>query len=152
MLSELRTLEPTELECVRLEASAMLSISGSSRSPRPTSQNRLTNPILDGVMHELKRRGILFREPAIRRRYPEAIEASEELIAYLEARFKFKPAEWSALGQLLAKVLADWLEPKFPVSSNMMFRNVDKMLVALDRAFPGYLHSGLLPFLWKGHG
>lgn len=156
VLQELRMLAPPDVERVKLEASALLSLSPCKRVDVTSPKAPPISPILDGITHELKRRGLVasgFSDRTINRLYPGAIEAAAELQAHLYHRLDLKPAEWAALGRAMARALADWLEPaEAGVSARRMFQNIDKMLTALEHAFPGYLSSGLLPFLWDKAG
>jgi len=157
ILQELPSLAAADLEHVRDKAAAVLAMGprGSTKSPKQVSHD---NYLLDGIAHELKRRGILARDELLQaaHRYPDSIKRAEAIWAHLMGRMPgLRAVEMAALGKLVGRTLAEWLETRskpVAVSPGTMVRNLSNVLVALDSAFPGYLEAGLLSWCWKSHG
>lgn len=103
-----------------------------------------------GIEDELRRRGLLGsgRLPA-ERIVPGWTATSaavrEDLRRHLEVGGHKWRHPWVALGRVAARVLADYLTAgRVRVMPRTMLQNTDKMLLAIDSQFPGYLASGML--------
>lgn len=104
--------------------------------------------LLEGIYAELRRRGLLGRHERLQQRHfpPDFRRASAAVRRRLdEIMGAMAPAERHALGCTIAECTARWLKQRrVPVTRFTMMRNVDKVFVALDFSFPGYLEAGLL--------
>ena len=63
-----------------------------------------------------------------------------------------KPAELAALGQVVARALADYVVTYSSLTIKAMMRNVAQVPQALDASFPGYLAAGMIGILIKMKG
>lgn len=143
-------LTPAELAAVRLRAGFL----GGGSGAAPAQEDHFTDDwLLRGLEDELRRRGLLGRGRApVVRLVPDWAKRSAKVRTDLLGFLGFlgrsgggvKRSE-AALGRLAARALADYLAAgRVPVSPKTLLTNVDKVLLAIDAAFPGYLEAGLL--------
>ncbi len=118
-------------------------------SPQPTLGGE-PDWLLRGIEDELRRRGLLGSGhlPAVRI-YAKWPTLSEDVRADLQERLgiggRKRRAPWAALGRLAARSLADYLTGGgIRVSPRTMLQNADKVFVAIDDQFPGYMEAGVL--------
>lgn len=166
ILRLLPTLSPADTQQVRAKASALLSLNGGSSSgnsgPGRLGKDFVRHGVVDcdfilrGIVFELRRRGLLGSKVTIYQRFipasyqQDAVAVRQHLSEHIK---QLSSTDEEALGRLLARSLADYLERgKVPISPRTILANVNKMLVALDAAFPGYLVTGWLPFCWRARG
>lgn len=150
-------LTPEELQKVHVRVKGYLSVAGGATgrvtSDTPNFHNNDHDWLMDGIYSELRRRGLLGEKQRLPKSViPSTYEAKAAGVRMLLLSYqKDKSGRLcAALGQTAARALAEYIELdlKFTVSPKMMFMLVDKIPVALDTAFPGYLTAGLLPFCW----
>jgi hypothetical protein len=102
-----------------------------------------------GFEAELRRRGVLGQEQRLGadRIRTDWASASEEMRTALGKHLAQSPGRtpWIAFGSLAARALAIYLEKgRVPVGPKTMVQNVDKVLLALEGQYPGYMEAGLL--------
>jgi hypothetical protein len=56
--------------------------------------------------------------------------------------------EQRSLGVIAARALADYISSWSSISFDSLMRNVSKIPEALDEAFPGYISSGLIKYIF----
>ena len=104
--------------------------------------------LLMGIESELKRVGLFNQRGRlpVARLNPEWEEVSAEMRVELSRHLPhLERHNWVAFGVLCAGVLIHYLEAGgIPVGPKTMLNNVDKILLALEAQFPGYLRSGML--------
>ena len=145
----LPTLTPAELEQVRLRVGFLGEPGGEPVAGRPARDDD-HDWLLRGIEDELRRRGLLgatARLPAAKL-VPTWAKISLAVRADLD-RAVARGGRWRhpqvALGRCVARALASWLVAgRIRVTPRTMLQNVDKIMVALDDAFPGYVEAGLL--------
>jgi hypothetical protein len=149
--AELPKLTPAQLEQVRLRAGFLAGTSGTrDATPALVHAPEDDDWLLRGIEAELRRRGVLGRGrvPAARL-VPDwaarSAKARADLLGYLRSGAGGSARDEAALGRLAARALADYLaRGRVPVGPKTLLANVDKVLSAIDAAFPGYLEAGLL--------
>lgn len=134
---------------------------GASGGERSAKANIASDWLLWGVLAELKRRGLSYREqgPAdIRRLAPNYEAASEPVRAQLERCLRQGvptpgKVELYALGSLAARALAEYMESwegvRVPIGLKSLLNNIGKTLEAVDQSYPGYLRCGLIHCLLR---
>ena len=146
------SLSPDELARVRGKL-AFLATTGTP-ADKPTTGRSQPNGdwLLESLLYELQRRGLITagRRPPVARISSSYADAAAGVREELEEHLpNLKPVERVSLGRLVAGSLVEYLiKIGVPVTLRTVFNNVDKSLVALDDAFPGYLAAGLLRFCW----
>ncbi len=153
VLRALPKLQPAELREIQLKTSASLTLCGKLSAQVISDRSVVTDYLLDGVIYELRRRGLLGQSTGLFKRLipPAYQQASEEVRQHLNERVGIlKSSETAALGQLSAKALASYLERgHVPISPSTLLNNISKVPVAIDASYPGYLEAGLLSFCWQ---
>jgi hypothetical protein len=154
ILRELPQLRHDELDQVAQKARALASLSVQRRPP-PTMVGT-DDWLLEGIYHELGRRGLLRRgwrmaQAKLGDQAPDYATDAAETRAHLLLKLggKTRSSERLALGILAARCLADYLAHVAPLCLRVMLRNVGKTVEALDASFPGYLESGMLTYLLR---
>lgn len=152
VLRALPKLQPHELRQIQLKAGASLALSGVT-AKQIIQDDPIGDYLLDGVIAELRRRGLLGQSGGLFKRLmpPAYQEASAGVRKHLNERVgQLKAGELAALGQLSARALADYLERgRVPVSPATLMNNISKVPVAIDASFPGYLEAGVLASCWR---
>lgn len=119
----------------------------------PSHESPSYDWLLEGMEVELRRRGLLGLKSRLPmdRINPDWKTVSEEMRETLLIQLHRDPAGRAirnaevALGRLAARSLAMYLEQgRIPISPRTMLLNGDKVLLALDSQFPGYMAGGLL--------
>ncbi len=111
--------------------------------------------ILDGIRAELIRRGvgaIPCTTRFVNGLAPNYWKDSEAVRVDLQKRLKksgtiLQQAHLLALGKVAARALADHLkafEPKQPMGSQTLLRNVHRIPEAIEASYPGYLAAGMI--------
>ena len=125
-------------------------LNNSSPTPPVEPTNQISNDwLLTGIEEELRRRGVLGKNThiAITRlnsNWPTISREAREAISNAIGKTPTRVA-YNAVGVLAARSLALYLaNAKVPVSPKTMVNNIDKVLIALDQQFPGYVEAGLL--------
>lgn len=121
-------------------------------SPRTGANNLESDWLFQGVVRELKRRGLpaFVGSPAMLRSIAPNFElSSQEVRTYFEQKLSGDPkpptrTELLALGAILGRSLAVHIEPRMPVTLRTMLVNVGNSVEALENSFPGYLAAGML--------
>lgn len=156
--SLLNQLSVEELDRVRKKISVQLNVRGGVGAPGTVRPSRRDDWLLDGLLHELRKQGLLpsTSTPPINRVSPGYAAAAEAVREELSRAFNpaLRPPEAVALGRLVASALVSYLRRReITASPRTLLNNVDKALVAVDESFPGYLRAGLLRMCWSvGHG
>jgi hypothetical protein len=122
-----------------------------STSNRVQSDRPEADWLLQGFLQELKRRN----QPAvavdwrmIRSIAPNYEVRAQEVRDYFEDNLPgTSRTELQALGAVLGRALAVYIEPRMPVALRPLLTNVGSTSEALENSFPGYLASGMLPLL-----
>lgn len=154
ILEKLPRLNAVELQTLKVRVGAELSLSGSSVGP--TGSTAVSEDyVLDGLNYELKRRGLLAYSHMPKRAIPSDFAEKSAAVRKCLSQYMptLKTVERAALGQLAARALADYLEAKrSAVTPFAMFNQVDRIPLALDMSYPGYLQAGMLVFCWRQVG
>ncbi len=162
----LPALTPSELEGVRARLLVLGGLGrGSEEKRAPGLPRGGEDYLLEGVVFELRRRGLLASKARVpRRMIPGSFnQISQGMQKHLEGFInkRLNTVEKTALGQLAARALADYLEKHSyyktkegqwvlrPLSISGMLSGVAKIPAALDEAFPSYLVAGKLPICWR---
>lgn len=153
ILRQLPALTPEQLRKIVTGAQAAAAFKGTSISSPSSDERESDDYLLEGVAHELRNRGLLSQRSRIpRERIPPGyVTASAEIRRTLEERLPkaLSGAERAALGRLAGMCLASYVERGFcgkntPISVSVMLQNINKVLAAIDLAFPNYLQNGWL--------
>lgn len=133
-------LKPSELETVRATIDVLLG------APKPVASEK--DWLLEGLLAELRRRGLWTRYAMPRELLPSAYPA--KAVAVREhllhgCRGPLKYVEQLALAQAAAAALASWMiKCKIPVTPNTLLANLHNVPLALEESFPGYWASKML--------
>ena len=153
ILSTLDHLTPADLTKVRNKTRVLLSLSGSSSDV--SSYDFDEDYLADGIVRELQQRRLISQNATREslkyhlKEFPEYARASIEVRALFDTHLPPNLAynEKSAFGWIVAEALAayleSWSKPK-QVSDWTLMRYISEAPAALDRAYPGYLKSGML--------
>jgi len=150
LLTQLRTLTPQEWTTVQARITAFHKLAGKPL-PEPTTGD---DYLMEGLLYELRRRGHLRQEDKRFWSIPPRYTATAPIVwANLESQAgPLKTLERVQLGRIAMRALADYLERgNIAVGAKLLMNCVDKVPVAIERSFPGYLRAGLLRFCWQGH-
>jgi len=164
LLVALPTMSQTQLREVRNRVRALISgaslggtVIADAGTALPTdAADGTSNTIdwlLEGIYHELKRRGLLTdsgRFVPVKSISPEYPEHSRSVRKHLleHAGRPLNQGQRLLLGRAVAGALANWQDIRNePVGLKSMLRAVPFVPEALDRAFPGYVGSFLLGWL-----
>jgi hypothetical protein len=110
--------------------------------------------ILHGIITVLNERGLGYMIPPhfrIRKsRSFAGYETSADRIRTLltDAIPEMTVTEQRSLGVIAARALADYISSWSSISFDSLMRNVSKIPEALDEAFPGYISSGLIRYIF----
>jgi hypothetical protein len=142
----LSRLNKSELGEVRTRAGFL----GGSEETGSKSTSQVHDWLLAGVEAELHRRLGIKRLPRalVKRHKPDWDRVSstlmEDLREQLERGGRWRHP-WTALGQMAARALADWLvNCGIPVGPRTMLQNIERIWDALEDQYPGYVRAGLL--------
>ena len=121
-------------------------------TPHETPADTAGDYLLAGIRFELRRRRLLSKDGQIRTRLLTATFHQEfaEVRALLKERLpNVTTDDLEQFGRLAAEALAAYLESwsKMTVSDRTLTQQVGEIPAAIDRAYPGYLKSGLLCLL-----
>lgn len=108
--------------------------------------------LLEGIVYELRLHGIVIPSTDKITKlsdYPAYSEKSDNLRALLEDQGINSRIEKRQLAIICAKCLIEYLKDFTDVSLPTMMRFIDHLPQAIERAFPGYLQCGMLPFMLK---
>ena len=150
--SLLLDLQPDELKQIRLRVTTLLSgKTAAVLSGKPVTQDWL----LEGITLELRRRGLWSQKAKlpVKGLAPNYLDAAslicEQLLKAMQGPM---PATLQMqLGLLVARALADYLLLiHVPVGPKTMLQNVDKLLLAVDESYPGYVEAGILRLCLSG--
>jgi hypothetical protein len=150
VLDILPHLSRKELELVRQRAAFLLQAKTSRGRESVEEQDWL----LEGVLHELRKRGLEKQIP-----HNFRVKSSKSFAAYQTQAERVKgviaeaiggatPVELKQVGIIAAQCLADYITWN-EISLETMLHNIGKTPKALERAFPGYIASGLLYLILK---
>ena len=147
-------LDGSELLKVRDKASALLALTTTNPSPAAPLNGAHTDYLFEGVVAELRRRGLLGRDKRPNNKsvpvsYATDAHRIRSLLNEHVGGRGFSAAEYAFLGQLAIRCLASYLETHKsdePISCNLLCRKISKVPQALDESYPGYLEAGILPF------
>lgn len=148
--SELRALTPQEWIALRTKVDAFFAIRGISVSPARSSVGA-GSLLLDALQRALVRHG----KATPRQPFPrdnKAQETAEAVFSHvLKSLGELKVPQRMYAADQLAEVLIGYLPiQRTPVTVRHVLLNIDKIPVALDRAFPGYARAGLLSYVLAG--
>jgi hypothetical protein len=119
----------------------------------PTHPSRPADDWLtEGVCSELVRRGYLHKGMDWHKVAPKGYSKTVEVVREFLLKAVRRPlntAQKYALGRLVARALADYLENVPGFGLRVMLQNLDKATPALDASYPGYVASGMLGLLIK---
>lgn len=156
VLDLIKDLTSPELEIVRKHCAAYAGIGPKKRIP--ISEVR-EDWILDGILHELRRRGLGETIPGefyIRNKQSFAgyAERAERIRTLFETSNRMywltsTTATKISFGRMCAQLLAKKVDEFAPISLDTMLRNVGLIPEAFENAYPGYISSELLPMLIK---
>jgi hypothetical protein len=110
--------------------------------------------ILHGIVSVLNERGIGYMVPPNFRikkaRAFAGYETSADRVRILltDAIPEMTITEQRSLGVIAARALADYISSWSSVTFDSLMRNVSKIPEALDEAFPGYISSGLIKYIF----
>lgn len=108
--------------------------------------------LTEGVVSELVRRGQLHKgmdwHKVMPKGYKKTVEATREFLLKAVRR-PLNTAQKYALGRLVARALADYLENTPGVGLRKMLQCINNVPQALDASYPGYAASGMLGLLIK---
>jgi hypothetical protein len=126
------------------------------------SEGQQSDWLLEGVLSELRRRGLGHMVPpsfTIRKSnsyHGYETQADRVRLVLTAAVPNMTLPETMSMGAIAAKCLADFILTwkrddggKFEVSLETMLHNIHQVPAALDAAFPGYLESGMMGFLLR---
>ena len=111
--------------------------------------------LLDGIVAVLRERGVGHMIPAnfrVRKASSYAgyeTQADRVRMVLTQAIPNMTVTQQQSIGVIAARALADYISGWSEVTFDSLLRNVAKIPESLDAAFPGYLDSGMLPFLIK---
>jgi hypothetical protein len=153
LLRQLRSMTPTEWSAVASKMQAWYKISSGEEPVRARTASPV-DYLLEGTHEELRRRGLLGVKARIASRFYPANFAHVSVAVRTQLEHcvgrPLSSAEQVQLGRVAARALSDYLSKGVAgISPKRMVENFDKIPVALDSAFPGYLESGVLPFCWR---
>jgi hypothetical protein len=118
-----------------------------------THPNRpLDDWLTEGIVTELVRRGLLHKGMDWKRVAPSGYQQQSESIRTLLKAATRRPltaGEQYALGRLVARALADYLQNTPGFGLKVMLQNISKVSEALENSYPGYLVAGMLGMLIK---
>lgn len=148
MISNLERLSPAELRDLAARATFLASTGGSS-----TADEALPL-VFSQVQQILKDAGV--ETPPLKvvkaqGYYKALLEGSDTLIQYINANLHPESRGEKIKGvQVLLRMLVRWLENcGIPVSVGTVARNLSKVPSLVEKEFPGYRESGLLPIILK---
>lgn len=151
VLRTLPSLEPAQLQQLRGKIGALLGLSGVKELPPDVPV--VSDYLLNGVVYELRRRGLLGSSSGLphRLRTSEYSRLSADVQKHLDQNVgPLTVVEATALGQLAVRALASYLERgNIPISPSTLINNISKVPIALDASYPGYLEAGLLSCCWR---
>lgn len=108
--------------------------------------------LLDGIVYQLRLHGIIvpsFDKIKNLNDYRAFSEKSDSLRALIEEQGISSKIEKRQIALICAECMIEYLKGFTDVSLQNIMRFVDHLPQALERAFPGYLSSGMLPFIVK---
>jgi hypothetical protein len=111
--------------------------------------------LLDGILEVVKERGLGHMiPPNFRVRKTSSFsgyetQADRVRLMLTTAIPDMTVTDERAIGVIVVRALADYISSWSEVSFDSLLRNVSKIPDAIDAAFPGYLASGMLPFLLR---
>lgn len=146
VLAALPKLTPEEIEQVRQRIQMLSAIS---------AEPDVDDWLLKGIITVLEERGLGESVPfrfrvTNRRQHHGYMSKSEKVRRLFESRLKLTQLDKVALGQILARSLASYVEEFRTVTLTALLQHVDLVIPALDAAFPGYLQAGMIMVLVKG--
>ena len=149
VLSALPRLNKGELEEVKRRTTALLQM-GRRTDPQPIEDE---DWLLLGILSELRHRG-LDNRPTVRLKKASSyagFSAQSERVRQLllDAAPGLTAVQRRALGEIAARALADYLTWT-DLNRDTLMRFVGRVPEALDKAYPGYTSSGLLPLIIGG--
>lgn len=150
VLDVLARLSRAELEAVRNRCTALLGMTVAPPADDAARDRAIADWLLDGIMSELKNRGLGASVPPLSRivelrdyaPYAGAAAIVRKLIEEHVPRMKL--AEKHAMGIYCARALGRKVEAFAPVSLLTLLRNISMVPEALEESYPGYLQSGNL--------
>lgn len=153
---------PDELREIEVKVRGLLRIKGEKSSPRQEEgpkEEPLGSWLVDGIIFELRKRGLLKRDgpvmlapllPSSPSQFGYLCGQLEETLIWGTGEDKLSYQEKLILGRVAASALATWLAKSIrtekTISPKIMFLNVKNTLVALDDSFPGYVKARILRF------
>lgn len=151
VLNILPSLPTTELNKIKSKIGALLSLREGTEKNSIDTLCLTDSPfdyILEGIVFELRKRGLLTSKGFIPRQYwPKNYDSTaKEIRILLESQFPhpLPQPQLVLLGRICAEALASYLEPVVPISPSSLMSNVHKIPTAIDQILPGYLQAGLL--------
>ena len=116
-------------------------------------KNDVSDWLVEGVCAELVRRGLLAGKSAgyssqlWNKVTPKSYAKDSEAVRVFLTEnifYALTVAETYALGRLVARALADYLQNTPGFGLRMMLQQISKVPEALDASYPGYLAAGML--------
>lgn len=147
VLKVIHTLQPEEQLEVKKRVDFLL-----SSSPPHSSRSAVNDWLTEGIVTELIRRGQLHKGMDWKKVAPKGYQQSVDIVCDFLFDAVGRPlntAEKYALGRVVARALADYLENTPGFGLKVMLQGVGKVAVALDASYPGYAASGMLGMLIK---
>lgn len=148
----LPTLTQQELTQLRLRLDVFLKLD--NRTAANKEFRAQEDWLLHGIEAELRRRALWGHGPLPSRLLPEGWSQRSEavrglLLEKMRRKFDLRAAEKSAIGQVAARALAEYIaRGGVPLGVRILLARVEQVPAAIESAFPGYLSAGLLPFCW----
>jgi len=108
--------------------------------------------LLDGIVYQLRLHGIIvpsFEKIKNLHDYSAFSEKSESLRSLIEEQGISSKIEKRQIAIICTECMIEYLKGFTDVSLQNVMRFIDHLPQALERAFPGYLSSGMLPFIVK---
>lgn len=146
-------LDASGLAQVALKVKALQALTGAAATPDAVAIGDQEDYLLYGIIHELKRRGLIQSyeggvRASVTKRYTEE---SADIRSLLNLRLGELPTvEMYALGRMAIRELARYQEARdIPISGKMLINSIGLTITAIEASFPGYLEAGLLPATWR---
>jgi hypothetical protein len=154
LLTALPSLSFEELEQVQKTTESLLSLS------KKPSQEENSDWLLAGILEVIQAKGLSYTVPEFFKIKKDTahggfLPKSRKIRTFLETELKNssnkipKRVDLYTFGHRCAGMLYDYLEPSHEMSLDSMLRNVEKLPLAIEASFPGYLAAGLLRMLLK---
>jgi hypothetical protein len=141
ILEALPHLSASDLGIIRSRIKAAIAVSGNEPEGEPTKSNDL---IVEAMQAAWQKLGL---GPSKREKYPQDRDGSKAAMEFSARATRTLAEQRSLLIIGFELMIRDHRKRRIPINPTTLVSNAGSIPGLIDRAFPGYAQSGLLPFV-----